>query len=53
MKEFPELETPNKIWPFRFFKGVHIFIFFQKANLDTHTRSDLRFEENENENLNG
>ena len=25
----PELETPNKIWPFRFLKGVHIFIFFQ------------------------
>ena len=29
----PELETPNKIWPFRFLKGVHIFIFFQIANL--------------------
>ena len=29
----PELETPQKIWPFRFFKGVHIFIFFQIANL--------------------
>ena len=29
----PEVETPNKIWPFRILKGVHIFIFFQIANL--------------------
>ena len=29
----PEVETPIEIWPFRFLKGVHIFIFFQIANL--------------------
>ena len=28
-----EAETPIEIWPFRFLKGVHIFIFFQIANL--------------------
>ena len=28
-----ELETPDKIWPFRFLKGVNIFIFFQIENL--------------------
>ena len=30
---FSEVETPVEIWPFRFLKGVHVFIFFQIANL--------------------
>ena len=28
-----EVETLNNFWPFRFSKGVHIFIFIQNANL--------------------
>ena len=30
----PELETPNKTWPFKFLKFVYIFIFFPIANID-------------------
>ena len=29
-----EVETPNNFWPFRFLKGVLIFILFQIANLN-------------------
>ena len=29
----PEVETPIEIWPFRFLKGVRIFVFIQIVNL--------------------
>ena len=41
-----EVETTIEIWPFRFLKGVHIFIIFQN-------RSDLRKSIHTWENLNG